>query len=987
MRSSIAILILFLFNYCGITQQYELVGLVEDKFIKIDVDGPAYELVGTLNPTPEDPIRFLTYVQNECMFYGIMDSGEDPTLVSIDLDLNLTVIGELSLPGFTIYFSEGFSYNDVDDILYAAVSLNGNIAMGDYESESILEVNRSNGSCTIKTEIIDNVAKPDIDRMTFFNNSLYFMDGRPGFWSKFFELEFLGLGATSQPTEKSSVSYIPVRDLEYYDGNVYYTTGRDLSFYNINSYSFTDLGQVFSTTELDGEELLGIGVNPFPDFLTLPDSLKFCESQFEINLELEYPYNDITWSDGTQSISLTISQPGTYWADVVYNGCNFRSDSIIVTIVDSLEIEVPQDTVICSNESIIIALEVEDAAVEWNDGTTGNIIEISEEGIYFAEYEKEGCIFFTDSINVEVIEGDYSIGSDIILCGDESTSLTIPEVGGDVIWSDGTIGNTIFIESEGLYWTDVYINGCVFRSDSIVVTKQESLEIDIGSDTLICEGETLIISIDDPVTFIVWSDGSTGDQIEINEPGFYFAEYVIGGCTFYTDTIGVEFIEAEFNLGPDASFCEGESHTIMLDGVTSNVSWSNGDIGNPLIVTEPGLYWAEVNWNGCTILTDTIEVFTTRPLGFNFVTDTVICDGQVITISTNDINFDLTWNNGTIGSDIEINGPGQYFGQYQLDGCIFYTDTINVETVNEIVSLGEDIVICEGDVYNLSLEGLGQEIIWNTGDMGSVLELTEAGEYFAMVSLDECSIGTDTILVELIPLEIIEIGSDTIVCGQQELVLEVQDGSKDYEWSTGEEGSSIVVEEAGAYWVNLINSECPSSSDTIEVRFIDDPLVTFEVDTTLCIDDELIFPQSEYGINWQNDTEDQLISTFESDVFWGNYYVEECNFKTDTISVHFVDCTPCSYYLPNIISANNDRINDVFEVVFSSTCIIEAIEIKVFDRWGNLIHLSNDNFWDGTMNGNPVMVGVYGYVIKIGNKTYEGNVEEFILYGDVTVVR
>ncbi len=72
------------------------------------------------------------------------------------------------------------------------------------------------------------------------------------------------------------------------------------------------------------------------------------------------------------------------------------------------------------------------------------------------------------------------------------------------------------------------------------------------------------------------------------------------------------------------------------------------------------------------------------------------------------------------------------------------------------------------------------------------------------------------------------------------------------------------------------------------------------------------------------------------------------------------------FYIPNAFSPNNDGINDTF---YGKGIFITQYEMKIFDRWGNMIFISDDinKHWDGKANyGNEIAQGdVYIYSIKI----------------------
>ncbi len=71
-----------------------------------------------------------------------------------------------------------------------------------------------------------------------------------------------------------------------------------------------------------------------------------------------------------------------------------------------------------------------------------------------------------------------------------------------------------------------------------------------------------------------------------------------------------------------------------------------------------------------------------------------------------------------------------------------------------------------------------------------------------------------------------------------------------------------------------------------------------------------------------------------------------------------------SIYVPNVFTPNGDGINDVLTIYAKG---ITSFSIEIFDRWGQLVFISNYTTisWDGRTNGGvKVSDGVYYYVIK-----------------------
>lgn len=78
--------------------------------------------------------------------------------------------------------------------------------------------------------------------------------------------------------------------------------------------------------------------------------------------------------------------------------------------------------------------------------------------------------------------------------------------------------------------------------------------------------------------------------------------------------------------------------------------------------------------------------------------------------------------------------------------------------------------------------------------------------------------------------------------------------------------------------------------------------------------------------------------------------------------------TTCPLYVPNAFTPNGDDLNERFTVKHSEDCEMLSYNIKIFDRWGQLVFESDDasfsRSWDGTLDGKPVQQGVYMYKIS-----------------------
>ena len=71
--------------------------------------------------------------------------------------------------------------------------------------------------------------------------------------------------------------------------------------------------------------------------------------------------------------------------------------------------------------------------------------------------------------------------------------------------------------------------------------------------------------------------------------------------------------------------------------------------------------------------------------------------------------------------------------------------------------------------------------------------------------------------------------------------------------------------------------------------------------------------------------------------------------------------------IPNVFSPNGDNIHDKWEI--DDLKDFPFAEVEVFNRNGHLVYHSNgySSPWDGTLNGKPLPVATYYYIIDLKN--------------------
>ncbi len=117
------------------------------------------------------------------------------------------------------------------------------------------------------------------------------------------------------------------------------------------------------------------------------------------------------------------------------------------------------------------------------------------------------------------------------------------------------------------------------------------------------------------------------------------------------------------------------------------------------------------------------------------------------------------------------------------------------------------------------------------------------------------------------------------------------------------------------------------------------------------------------------------------------YYVVSNTCGADTANFR-ITVLPNTLFIPNVFSPNGSGINDKF-LVRGAGILVNQMELRIFDSWGNELFLSKGNIndrskgWDGTYKGQPQPAGVYVYVARIEMKTGEIQIKK----GAINLIR
>ncbi|MFZ6050589.1 T9SS type B sorting domain-containing protein [Halocola ammonii] len=373
-----------------------------------------------------------------------------------------------------------------------------------------------------------------------------------------------------------------------------------------------------------------------------------------------------------------------------------------------------------------------------------------------------------------------------------------------------------------------------------------------------------------------------------------------------------------------------------------------------------------------------------------------ICPGDEVELMANVDdpldNSTVFWNDN-LGSDpnLTVSEPGTYTITVE-NACASVSDSAVISILDQPVVELQDYTICQGETVTLDPvagDDSGLTYLWE-GDVDDPEdpEITVGeGEYTVTVSTG-CEELTATSTVDLLAALEPQIVAPPTGCEGNSITLQMSyNGSGSVTWDDSSTGNTLSVSSDGTY-CGTVENECETAEACHDIDFIQEPVIT-AVDEGFVICpgiSETISVQvagaEDATIGWTSSySEDEVLGTGQ------NFTVNSANFPQSSLDAPIIFTAnavnacgsdqaeiiiipdPCDITYPNIISPNNDNIND--ELIIQGSQNFNDVVLRVFDRWGKLVYEDADyqNDWGADDQGE----GTYYYIVELPNgDSYSG---------------
>jgi gliding motility-associated-like protein len=602
-------------------------------------------------------------------------------------------------------------------------------------------------------------------------------------------------------------------------------------------------------------------------------------------------------------------------------------------------------------------------------------------------------------------------------------ALNITTTGGvgpyTYVWSDGDTTEDVDSLAAGSYSVQVTdANNCVSTFNFAVTQPQQALTLSLTQVNVSCFGDStgsinLSVSGGTPGYSYAWNNGPLTQDVFVLDTGFY--QVIVTDANDCVDSISTIITQ------PAAPISIAETHVnILCFGASTGSIDITPSGGTPSVLTGYTYEWStnettqdvqtlpwgpyQVVVTDSLLCTDTLEVTLTQPLApldVTFDIENVKCYGDstgslLANITGGTAPYEFGWS--TLDSTLFIDSLP--IGSYSISiidshNCTYTEAAVVSQPVAPLSATYTEVQpqcfgYSDGQLILTTTGGTpGYQYDWTTGDSTAVVDSLATGTYSVMVTdTNGCVFNLDCFLGEPAQLQP-SFDADVLVGCSPLLVNFTNTSDADFNcaWTFGTEGSfegcedvSYTFEEGGVYDVSLTVYDANGCFN--DVTYADMITVYQTPSASMSADPTVLFPFSNtttvlntstggdfYVWNMGVGGPDELY--FEpgaftypinvSDTFMITLYASTVEGCADTAYQQILFNNDPFYYAPNTFIPDGDGRNDVWNVVFSNPEYLKKYEVRIFNRWGELIFDTQDpnTGWDGTYKGLPCQDGTY----------------------------
>jgi gliding motility-associated-like protein len=404
-------------------------------------------------------------------------------------------------------------------------------------------------------------------------------------------------------------------------------TSQQISVSTNGNYAVT----VTNTNGCSASDAINVALNNMP--IDILNDITTCATN---NVTLDAGNNGCSyiWSTGAFTRVISPTTSGTYSVTVVTpQNCSATFDAV-VTLIPTVTVALGADTTLCEGSSITLDAGNPGMTYAWSNGETTRMINVSQPGTYSVVVSNGSCTA-SDAITVATQAVPLDVLQDATNCIGQVITLDAGNAGCSYHWSTGASTQSISVSTAGTISVVVTNSiGCTRTFDAAVQFVPPP-SVQLGPDTTLCSGRTLVLDAGNAGATYTWSTGASTRTIPVTQPGTYSVQVSNGFCQ-RMDAIVVSFNPSPVEMATHQFHtCLGEDQQyVRLDAGNpgSQYEWNTGEHAQVILAGAYGWYVVEViNQFDCSAR-DSAQVIEYCPSAI-FIPNTFTPNGD----GTNDI--------------------------------------------------------------------------------------------------------------------------------------------------------------------------------------------------------------------------------------------------------------------------------------------------------------------------------------------------------------
>ena len=290
------------------------------------------------------------------------------------------------------------------------------------------------------------------------------------------------------------------------------------------------------------------------------------------------------------------------------------------------------------------------------------------------------------------------------------------------------------------------------------------------------------------------------------------------------------------------TICDGDGPLTFDPGTFHTYKWEPDDETSPTITKNTtATISVEVKTSEGCVSSDTVE-FLVHQLPEPFIENETICDGDTLIIFDAGNYASYNWSTGDTTQTIQPDSSADYNIEVtDTNGCKKDTSFNYIIHPKPVVNLGTDSAICADDSAVIFDAGNPGTIYnWSNGEKTQKITTKITDEYTVIiVDANTCS-DTDTVVLTVHAMPIVDLGSDSSICEiEDSVVFDAGNSTARYLWSNADTTQYIKTKIQDEYSVVVTDTNGCIGYDTVSLKVSPMPAVNI-ANQEICIGDSAV---------------------------------------------------------------------------------------------------------------------------------------------------